>query len=160
MTLFIIRGDTVAALASPPTTVSEGELMVQSIEDLEASNFTKAQLTAIWNALPDAAPVTRFQDRASAVRRLWGALCRLPVDPGPINGPSAPRSGSKQAKVVNLLKRPAGVTVAEVMETTGWQPHTVRGLFSGALKKKHGLTVISAKEDRGRVYRISDAVPV
>jgi len=44
------------------------------------------------------------------------------------------------------------------MDATGWQPHTVRGMFSGALKKQHRLTVVSAKEDRGRVYRIADAV--
>jgi Protein of unknown function (DUF3489) len=38
---------------------------------------------------------------------------------------------------------------------TGWQPHTVRGMFSGALKKKLGLTVLSTLEVRGRVYRIA-----
>ena len=38
---------------------------------------------------------------------------------------------------------------------TGWQPHTVRGIVSGTLKKKLGLTVVSAKEERGRVYRIA-----
>jgi len=68
---------------------------------------------------------------------------------------AAPRP-SKQAAVIGLLRRPEGVTVAEVATATGWQPHTVRGLFSGALKRQ-GLTVISAAEDRGRVYRIVDA---
>jgi hypothetical protein len=53
------------------------------------------------------------------------------------------------------LKRPEGATVAEVMKATGWLPHTVRGMFAGALKKKHGLTLASAKEQRGRVYRIA-----
>jgi hypothetical protein len=37
----------------------------------------------------------------------------------------------------------------------GWQRHTVRGLFSGTLKKKLGLTLASAQEERGRVYRIA-----
>jgi len=63
---------------------------------------------------------------------------------------------SKQAAVIALLRRPEGVTVAEVVAATGWQPHTVRGLFSGTLKKKLGLTLSSAQEDRGRVYRIID----
>jgi Protein of unknown function (DUF3489) len=66
-----------------------------------------------------------------------------------------PRTGSKQAKVIDLLQRPEGATVAEVMKATGWLPHTVRGMFSGALKKKHALTLVSAKEQRGRVYRIA-----
>ena len=64
---------------------------------------------------------------------------------------------SKQATVIALLRRPEGVTVAEIVAATGWQPHTVRGLFSGTLKKKLGLGLGSAQEDRGRVYRIIDA---
>jgi Protein of unknown function (DUF3489) len=65
---------------------------------------------------------------------------------------------SKQAEVIALLRRPEGVTVGEIVSATGWQPHTVRGLFSGTLKKKLGLALNSAsEEDRGRVYRILDA---
>jgi hypothetical protein len=41
------------------------------------------------------------------------------------------------------------------MKATGWLPHTVRGMFAGALKKKHHLTLVSTKEQRGRVYRIA-----
>jgi len=43
-----------------------------------------------------------------------------------------------------------------VASATGWQRHTVRGIFSGTLKKKLGLTLASAKEERGRVYRIAE----
>jgi hypothetical protein len=43
-----------------------------------------------------------------------------------------------------------------VVGVTGWQRHTVRGVFSGTLKKKLGLTLASAKEERGRVYRIAE----
>jgi hypothetical protein len=43
-----------------------------------------------------------------------------------------------------------------VVTATGWQRHTVRGVFSGTLKKKLGLTLTSAKEERGRVYRIAE----
>jgi hypothetical protein len=73
--------------------------------------------------------------------------------PAPI--PATPVPGqSKKAAVIVLLRRPEGATVAEVVAATGWQPHTVRGLFSGTLKKKLGLTLSSAQEQRGRVYRI------
>ena len=54
-----------------------------------------------------------------------------------------------------MLRQPEGATVDEVASVTGWQRHTVRGLFSGTLKKKLGLTLASAKEERGRVYRIT-----
>jgi hypothetical protein len=61
---------------------------------------------------------------------------------------------SKQDEVIAMLRRPEGVTVEKVTSVTGWQRHTVRGVFSGTLKKKLGLTLASAQEERDRVYRI------
>jgi predicted ArsR family transcriptional regulator len=52
-----------------------------------------------------------------------------------------PRTGTKQALMIELLKRPEGATVEQIAEATGWQHHTIRGAISGALKKKLGLTV-------------------
>ncbi|MGH6898660.1 MAG: DUF3489 domain-containing protein [Geminicoccaceae bacterium] len=52
-----------------------------------------------------------------------------------------PRAGTKQAQMIELLKRPEGATVEQIAEATGWQHHTIRGAISGALKKKLGLTV-------------------
>jgi hypothetical protein len=131
MTLYIIRGDTVSAHAAAPAPSSEGELLVQSPEDIEASALSKSQLAAIWNALPGATPITRFKDRKTGAQRLWAEFAQLPVDPTP--GVRPTRAGSKQAQVIGLLERPEGATVAEVTMATGWQPHTVRGMFSGAL---------------------------
>ena len=75
----------------------------------------------------------------------------------PRTGRSGTRSGTKQAELVAMLRRTEGATIAEVVAATGWQPHTVRGAFAGALKKRLGLTVVSEKVDgRGRVYRIAD----
>ena len=66
-----------------------------------------------------------------------------------------PREGTKQATMIAMLQRKTGVTIAEIVAETGWQPHTVRGAFAGALKKKLGLNIVSEKDDkRGRVYRI------
>ena len=71
-------------------------------------------------------------------------------------GPVKQRTGTKQALVAEMLRRSEGATVDQIMEATGWQRHTVRGAFAGALKKKLGLTVNSEKvEDRGRVYRVA-----
>jgi Protein of unknown function (DUF3489) len=67
------------------------------------------------------------------------------------------RSGSKQAKVVDLLRRASGASIEEMMKATGWQAHSVRGVISGALKKKRGLAIISEKSKAGdRRYRIAE----
>lgn len=52
-----------------------------------------------------------------------------------------PRAGTKQARMIELLKRPEGATVEQIAEITGWQHHTIRGAISGALKKKLGLNI-------------------
>jgi hypothetical protein len=65
------------------------------------------------------------------------------------------RDGSKTAKVLELLKRPNGATLAELMKATGWQAHSVRGFISGTLTKKLGLKVESFRNDaRERTYRV------
>ena len=55
------------------------------------------------------------------------------------------RDDTKQAQLIAMLRRKEGATIAQIVAATGWQPHTVRGAFAGALKKKLGLTVTSEK---------------
>ena len=65
------------------------------------------------------------------------------------------REGTRAAKILDLLKRPSGATLKELMKATSWQPHSVRGFQSGAVGKKMGLTVVSTKGDDGeRTYAI------
>lgn len=75
----------------------------------------------------------------------------------PATQPKTPRTHghSKQAQVIEMLRRPQGATVAQICASTGWQAHSVRGSLSGAIKKKLGLNVVSTKTVSGdRVYRI------
>jgi hypothetical protein len=69
--------------------------------------------------------------------------------------PPRGREGSKQARLIEMLKRPQGASIAEIVAEFGWQAHTVRGAIAGALKKKLGLAVTSEKVDGKRVYRIA-----
>ena len=69
--------------------------------------------------------------------------------------PRTARPGSKTSKILNLLQRPNGASVAELVKATGWQPHSVRGFLSGVLKKKMALKIRSAARDNGdRAYRL------
>jgi hypothetical protein len=67
--------------------------------------------------------------------------------------PRKSRDGTKQATMIAMLRRPEGATIAHISDATGWQSHTVRGAFAGALKRKLGLEVTSEKVEGGdRIY--------
>ena len=73
----------------------------------------------------------------------------------------APREGTKQAALIDMLSRPEGATLDELATALEWAPHTCRGAMSGALKKRLGLVITSRKVDgRGRVYQIDAPNPV
>lgn len=95
-------------------------------------------------------PKTRPKQPKSAKARAGKAR----VTPAKTSAPK--RADSKQAQLIAMLRAPAGATIVKIVKTFGWQPHTVRGVFSGALKKKLGLTITSEKAEGGeRVYRIA-----
>ena len=71
--------------------------------------------------------------------------------------PRKTREGTKQAKLIEMLRAEGGATIDEIVAALEWRPHTVRGAMAGALKKKLGLTITSEKiEGRGRTYMVVD----
>lgn len=69
------------------------------------------------------------------------------------------REGTKQARMIALLESPEGASIEDICQETGWQKHTVRGVFSNTLKKRLGLTLTSYKnEGQPRHYRIQQEV--
>ena len=95
---------------------------------------------------------------ASAATALRKA--RLDADPQPAASDAAKsvsiRAGTKQARIIALLQRSEGASIAEIMAETGWMAHSARGMISGALKKKLGLPIASEKvAGRGSVYRLT-----
>ena len=70
--------------------------------------------------------------------------------------PGKQQDGTKQAALIDLLKRPEGATLSQMVEATQWQVHTVRGAMAGALKKKLGLVITSEKSiGAERIYKIA-----
>jgi hypothetical protein len=149
MRVYIINANDLIVSRAAPAEPGDNEVVVTSLDELRAAGLSGKRLLALWNGLPGVERVSKLGDRAALVDRLWTALEALP-DPQPARP-------SKQAEVIAMLRRREGVTVDEIRTATGWQPHTVRGVFSGALKKKLGLAVVGTKEERGRVYRIVEA---
>jgi hypothetical protein len=127
----------------------------------------------------DLKPVKKFTSRKAAVARIWQAVARLSRDGAQPVADVAPAKGkakksaakpagraraqkgasesrtNKKAEVIAMMKRAKGVTLAEIVETTGWQKHTVRG-FVSILGSKGGEKVESSKNASGeRTYRIA-----
>ncbi len=123
-------------------------------------NDVLATVGAAGVATPPQPPLAADPELEAAVVAAEASWQQGPPDAAPQRG----RDSSKQALVIEMLKRPEGATIAQISEATGWQHHTVRGTFAGALKKKLGLTIVSEKIDGPagtpgagqRLYRIAE----
>lgn len=102
-----------------------------------------------------AAPKGKAGKKSASARKAPKAAeaAKAPKAAKPAKSEKGARQGSKTAIVRDLMERPKGATLAEIIKATGWQPHSVWGFISGTLGKKMGLTVTSAKRADGeRVY--------
>lgn len=68
----------------------------------------------------------------------------------------APKPSGKLSTMVEMLQRSEGASIGQLVEMTGWKPHSVRGALAGSLKKK-GHTITSAAVEGVRRYRITVA---
>jgi hypothetical protein len=149
-----------------------------------AADWPAARLVEVWNSFAgvtpfdDPKPVKKFTSRKAAVARIWSAVARLSPDVAPPaadvaptkakSKKSAPKSkqrdtarkgasetSNKKAEVIVLMKRAKGATLVEIVESTGWQKHTVRG-FVRILGSKGAQRIECSKNAAGeRMYRIA-----
>jgi hypothetical protein len=91
-------------------------------------------------AIDATAPGTEADGAATRSKRKTKAKAAKPGKVAAAETPT-PRAGTKQAQMIEMLKRPEGATVEQIARATGWQHHTIRGAISGALKKKLGFTI-------------------
>jgi hypothetical protein len=136
------QGESLAAFsAAPPSTSAEAPEGPQrppvslrgGIGGAAALRTAATALLATWDA-PDH---TGLDDAVTALREALSTAARRP--PRHAATPRQPRTGTKQAAVLALLRRDEGSTIADIIDATGWQQHTVRGFLAG-LKRK-GVTV-------------------
>ncbi|MBR1156983.1 MULTISPECIES: DUF3489 domain-containing protein [unclassified Bradyrhizobium] len=93
--------------------------------------------------------VTRSAARKTAKSKM---RARAPAAPPKAAG----RPDTKHARIIAMLRAPAGATIAAIVATTDWQPHSVRGFLAGIVRKKLLLNLVAEQTDKGRVYRIKD----
>jgi hypothetical protein len=119
-----------------------------SADDREEINMSSSQ------SKPRVTNATKARSsRADPGKRKVGSKAQSAKATATSRSRSSP-SASKQDAVLALLQSPNGATLSEIIEATGWQPHSVRGFLSGVLKKKLKLKVESRKDGSDRTYRI------
>ena len=89
--------------------------------------------------------------RASAAAKAPPAKTATQLEPRAIDG--APRPGSKQALVVEMLYTGEGASLDALVKATGWLPHTTRAALTG-LRKRGFLVERVRDESKGSLYRI------
>jgi hypothetical protein len=114
----------------------------------QATGGSRLLITAAGLAL--AAPAAITNQRAAET-------VLLPSEPV-ISSSAAPGPKGKIGQLIELLRRPDGATILEMMAATGWQAHSIRGAMSGTLKKAKGLNVLSHSSDGPRRYRLEAAL--
>jgi hypothetical protein len=155
------RGDNL-----PPLRITRAGLQAIGVEPEDTGSDT-APAEAETGATPAEAGVRAVEAPAPATEADGAAT---PTRSRAKAKAATPRAGTKQALLIELLKRPEGATVAQIATVTGWQKHTIRGAISGALKKKLGLTVEATRarevgpdktgaKGSATIYRITGASP-
>ena len=119
MRMYVITDENTARVYEREPIPQEGTV-VRSYEDLVS--LPGQRLVDVWNKLVTDAPVRKFENRTKGAARVWRVLEQL----APIDNPAR----SKKQVVYDLLARPEGASLEELMGATGWQPHSVRGFIS------------------------------
>ncbi len=130
-------GDKASRRRKPTRVTEAGEPVAAGVIEPEAAAVAGSSATAETEGAPRgrvAAAAADIADRSHTARR-----------------------PTKLDRLIALLSRPDGASLAEMVEATGWQAHSVRGAIAGALRKRGHVIASSKAEDGVRRYRIGGA---
>lgn len=140
--------------AKPKTTIKVSSKTV-------APNPAKVAARSINSTnVPMPNKVAANRNRVQASVQAAKPKSQIAAAPTPVASNQPISSHSKQSQLIARLRSTTGTTIEEMMILTGWQAHSLRGVISGALRKRLGLNVVTSPStnSQSRVYRIVDQV--
>ncbi|PTU29132.1 DUF3489 domain-containing protein [Stenotrophobium rhamnosiphilum] len=147
MRCYLFTDHRVTVCADAPNEIPPESVLIGRSSELDPKRFPVVRLLAIHNALLGVNPIKRFADRKIAIKTVWAQLGQLSLGEA--------KAESKQALIIRLLRQPTGCDIPALVEATGWQSHSIRGLISGTLRKRQGLKVDLTMKDGCAIYRIA-----
>jgi hypothetical protein len=119
---------------------------------------SEAQRQPIVNAAATANLVARTaKSKTSTKARTRPGKAKAKSAPAKRANKQRQTNGSKQDRVIALLRRREGATLPALVKATGWKPHSIRGFLAGTVRKKLKLQLVSEKLDGVRTYRIGSS---
>ena len=96
--------------------------------------------------------MTKPKSRSKAATRSTARKTAKPASrkrPAPASSKPAAGPDTKHARIIAMLRTPAGATIASLVTATEWQRHSVRGFLAGVVRKKLGLNLVSEPNRQG-----------
>jgi Protein of unknown function (DUF3489) len=137
---------------------------LSGVDPVKKFTDRKTAIARIWNAIQSLQPASAETletavpahnvGEGRAAKKKASRKAKAPKKARP--DAKGPREGSKTAIILDLIRRPKGATLEELMAAAGWQAHSVRGFLSAVVGKKMGLKLKSSKrEDGKRLYQLA-----
>ena len=139
-----VNGLVKAGLVEPAQPAGNGRSTPDASADKPVYWVTPAGLAAIGSEPGTGADPSELADDVVDVRQV-----RTP----PTADPLGQHRPTKRATVIAMLSRDEGSTLADLMDATGWLPHTTRAALTG-LRQKGFLVERTRPDDAPSVYRI------